>query len=124
MVQTRVGSGPPPDLDQGLGILCLGILGPCCEWPGPCPKGGGPGARPRGSATLVEVLDLTQGSGTFPRGSRPTVDILGYIVFFGHVAALELSTWSGQVLFATRLKIVAWTPHLHTVVTGTPFPGY
>jgi hypothetical protein len=86
MVWTRVGSGPPPDLDQGLGILCARTLGPCCEWPGPCP--GGPGARPRGPGTLVVILDLTrgsgpytQGSGTFPWESRPAVDILGYIVF-------------------------------------------
>jgi hypothetical protein len=50
--------------------------------------GGGPGARPRGPGTLVAILDLTrwsgpytQGSDTFPWGSRPTVDILGYIVF-------------------------------------------
>jgi hypothetical protein len=115
MVRTRVGSGPPPDLDQGLGILCARTLGPCCERPGPCP--GGPGARPTGSGTLVVILDLTrgsspciQGSDTFPWGPRPTVDIQWYIVFFGHAAALELSTWWGQVPFATRLKIAAWTP--------------
>jgi hypothetical protein len=39
MVQTRVGSGPPPDLDQGLGILCPGIPGPYCEWSEPCTGG-------------------------------------------------------------------------------------
>ena len=106
MVRTLVGFGPPPNLDQGLGILCPGIPGPCCEWPGPCP--GGPGARPRGSGTLVEVLDLTrrlgpytQGSDTFPWGSRPTADALGHIVFSGHVAAPESSTWWGRVLLAT-----------------------
>jgi hypothetical protein len=56
----------------------------------------------------VEVLDLTrgsglyiQGSGTFPWGSGPTVDTLEYIVFSGHVAALEPSTWWGRVLFTT-----------------------
>jgi hypothetical protein len=27
------------------------------------------------------------------------------------------------VLFVTRLRIAAWTPHLHTVVTGTHFQG-
>jgi hypothetical protein len=91
MVRTRVDSGPPPDLDQGLAILCLGIPGPCCEWPRPCT--GGSGTHPRGPGTPVEVLDLTQrsgpyvqGSGTFPWGSGPTVDILEYIVFSGHVA--------------------------------------
>jgi hypothetical protein len=48
----------------------------------------------------MEVLDLTrrsglhiQGSGTFPWGSEPTVDTLEYIVFSGHVAAPEPSTW-------------------------------
>jgi hypothetical protein len=105
MVWTHVGSGPPPDLDQGLGILCPGILGPCCEWSGPCT--GGPG-------TPVEVLDLTrrsgpyvQGSGTFPWGSGPTIDILEDIVFSGHVAALEPSVWWGRALFSMRLDIAA-----------------
>jgi hypothetical protein len=64
------------------------------------------------------------GSGTFPWGSGPTVDTLEDIVFPGHVAALEPPTWRGHVLFVTRLRIAAWTPHLHTIVTGTPFPGY
>jgi hypothetical protein len=79
----------------------------------------------------VEVLNLARRSGlciqgfdTFPWGSGPTVATLEYIVFLGHVAALEPSTWWGQVLFATRLRIAAWTPHLHTVVTGTPVLGY
>jgi hypothetical protein len=129
MVRTRVSSGPPPDLDQGLGILCPGIPGPCCEWPGPCI--GGSVTRPRGPSTPVEVLDLTrrsgpyvQGSGTFPWGSGPTVDILEYIVFSGHVATREPSTWWGRVLFTTRLEIAAWAPCLHTVVRGTPVSWY
>jgi hypothetical protein len=29
----------PPSLDQGLGILCPRIPGPCCEWPGPHAEG-------------------------------------------------------------------------------------
>jgi hypothetical protein len=56
----------------------------------------------------VEVLDLTrrsglyiQGSNTFPWGSGPTVDTLEYIVFSGHVAAPEPSTWWGRGLFTT-----------------------
>jgi hypothetical protein len=57
-------------------------------------------------------------------GSGPTVDILEYIVLSGHVAALELSTWWGRVLFTTRLEIVARAPCLHTVVRGTPVSGY
>jgi hypothetical protein len=60
----------PPGLGQGLGIICPGISGPCCEWPEPCI--GGSGTRPKGPGTPVEVLDLArrsspyiQGSGTF-----------------------------------------------------------
>jgi hypothetical protein len=48
----------------------------------------------------VEVPDLTrrsglyiQGSGTSPWGSGLTVDTLEYIIFPGHVAAPEPSTW-------------------------------
>jgi hypothetical protein len=82
---------------------------------GPDPAQGGLGARPRGPGTLVAILDLTrgsgpytQGSGTFPWGSRPTVDILGYIVFSsGHVADLGSTTWRGRALFTTRLEIAA-----------------
>jgi hypothetical protein len=79
----------------------------------------------------VEVLDLTrrsglyiQGFGTFPWGSRPTVDTLEYIVFSSHVAAPEPSTWWGRVLFTTRLEIDVWVPRLHTVVRGTLVSGY
>jgi hypothetical protein len=56
----------------------------------------------------VEVPNLSrrsglhiQGSGTLPWGSGLTVDTLEYIIFTGHVAALELSTWWGWVLFIT-----------------------
>jgi hypothetical protein len=65
----------------------------------------------------VEVLDLTrrsglyiQGSDTFSWGSRPTIDTLEYIIFSGHVAAPELSTWWGRVLFTMRLEIATWAP--------------
>jgi hypothetical protein len=88
----------------------------------------GPGLVPGVRFAPVEVLDLTQGSGlymqgsdTFPWGSRLTVDTLEYIVFSGHVAAPEPSTWWGQVLFTKRLEIVAWAPRLPTVVRGTLF---
>jgi hypothetical protein len=64
------------------------------------------------------------GSGILPWGSRPTVDTLEYIVFSGHVAAPEPSTWWGWVLFTTRLEIAAWAPCLHAVVRGTPVSGY
>ena len=62
----------------------------------------------------VEVPNLArrsglyiQGSGTFSWGSGPTVDTLEYIVFSGHVAAPEPSTWWGRSLFTTRLVIAA-----------------
>jgi hypothetical protein len=60
----------------------------------------------------------------FPVGSGPTVDTMEYIVFAGHMAALKPSTRWGQVLFATRLEIAAWTLYLHIVVTGTSVLGY
>jgi hypothetical protein len=79
----------------------------------------------------VEVLDLArrsglyvQGSDTFPWGSGPSADILEYIVLSGHVAALELSTWWGRLLFTTRLEIAARAPCLHTIVRGTHNSGY
>jgi hypothetical protein len=57
----------------------------------------------------VEVLDLTrksdlyiQGSDTFPWGSRLTIDTLEYIIFPGHVAAPEPSTWWGRVLLPSQ----------------------
>jgi hypothetical protein len=45
-------------------------------------------------------------------GSRPTVDALEYIVFSGHVAALEPSTWwgSGAVCHVTRDSRVGTAP--------------
>jgi hypothetical protein len=98
---------------------------------GPDPTQRGLGPVPGVRFVPAEVLDPAQrsgpdmqGSGTFPWGSGPTVDTLEDIVFPGHVAPLEPSTWWGHVLFATRLKIAAWTQHLHTIVTGTPFQGF
>jgi hypothetical protein len=79
----------------------------------------------------MEVLDLTQrsglhiqGSGTFPWGSEPTVYTLEYIIFSGHVAVPEPSTWWGLALFTTRLEIATWVSRLHTVVRGTPISGH
>jgi hypothetical protein len=57
-------------------------------------------------------------------GSGPTADILEYIVFPGHVATPEPSTWQGRVLFATQLEVAARVQRLHTVVRGTPVSGY
>jgi hypothetical protein len=60
---------------------------------------------------LVEVLNparksglCIQGSGPFLWGSRPTVATLEYIVFPGHAAALEPSTWWGQVFVRHTTK--------------------
>jgi hypothetical protein len=98
---------------------------------GPDPTQRGPGPLPGVRCTPVEGLDLTQrsgpyvqGSDTFPWGSGPTVDILEYIVFIGHMATREPSTWWGRVLFTTQLEIAAWASCLHTVVRGTPVSGY
>ena len=62
---------------------------------GPDPTQRGPGPVPGVQVAPVGVLVLSQGSGTFPWGSGPTVDILEYIVFSGHVATPEPSTWWG-----------------------------
>jgi hypothetical protein len=56
-----------------------------------------------------------QGSDTFPWGSGLTVDALEYITFSGHVAALEPSTWWGQVLLLAQSsrprlgRVMAWS---------------
>jgi hypothetical protein len=90
----------------------------------------GPDPTQRGPKTVlgvrlapVEVLDLTQGSDTFPWGPGPTIDALSNIVFSGHVAAPEPSTWWGRLLFTTLLEIVAWVSCLHTVVRVPLFQG-
>jgi hypothetical protein len=77
------------------------------------------------------VLDHIQGSGLCVQGSDasswrsgPTDCTLGYIIFSGHVAPLEPSTWWGRVLFTVRLEIAARAPCHHTVVRGTPDSGY
>jgi hypothetical protein len=56
-------------------------------------------------------------------GSGPTVDILEYIVFPGHLATLEPSMWWGRVLFIMRLEVAAQVYRLHTVVRDTLFQG-
>jgi hypothetical protein len=56
-------------------------------------------------------------------GSRLTADTLEYIIFPGHVAAPEPSTWWGRVLFTTRLEIAVWVPRLHTVERDTSVLG-
>jgi hypothetical protein len=97
----------------------------------PDPTQRGPEPVPGVRSVPVEVLDPArrsdsdmQGSGTFPWGSGPTVDTLEDIVFAGHVATPEPSTWWGRVLFTARLEIAARAPCLLTVVRGTPVSGY
>jgi hypothetical protein len=91
----------------------------------------GSGTRPRGPVCArgdpgpyPEVRPVYAGVRHSPMGSGPTADTLEYIVFSGHVAAPEPSTWQGRVLFTTRLEIAAWAPCLHAVVRGTPVSGY
>jgi hypothetical protein len=56
-----------------------------------------------------------QGSGTFPWRSRLTVDVLEYITFFGHVAALDPPMWWGQALLLAQSsrprlgRVMAWS---------------
>jgi hypothetical protein len=76
---------------------------------GPDPTQRGPGPILGVRFAPVEVLDLTrrpglyiQGSDTFPWGSELTVDTLEYIIFSGHVAVLEPSTWWGRVLLLAQ----------------------
>jgi hypothetical protein len=95
------------------------------------PTQGGPGPVSAVQSVLMEVMDparrfglCIQGSGTFPWGSGPTFDTMEYIVSSGHVVAPVLPTWRGQALFSTWLEAVAWTPRLHTAVSGTHDSGY
>jgi hypothetical protein len=55
--------------------------------------------RIRGSELCV------QGFGASSSRSSPTDCILGYIVFSGHVAPLEPSTWWGRVLFTAESRL-------------------
>jgi hypothetical protein len=73
---------------------------------GPDPTQRGPGPVPGVRSIFAVVLDPAQRSGpdmqgsvTFPWGSGPTIDTLEDIVFPGHMATLESSTWWGRVLF-------------------------
>jgi hypothetical protein len=85
----------------------------------------GSGLYPRRSWTLLggSGPDM-QGSVTLPWGSGPTVGSLEDIVFPGHVATPESSTWWGRVLLTARLEIATRAPCLFTVVRGTPVSEY
>jgi hypothetical protein len=84
----------------------------------------GPGTLLGSPRPYSGVRLCVQGSDASSRRSGPTDCILGYIIFSGHVAPLEPSTWWGRVLFTARLEIAARAPCLHTVVRGTPDSGY
>jgi hypothetical protein len=71
-------------------------------------EGGGSGSHSRGLVCTRGGPGLTwrsglyiQGFGAFPWWSGLTVDALEYITFSGHVAASELFTWWGRVMFAS-----------------------
>jgi hypothetical protein len=68
MVRTRVGSGPPPGLDQGLGIIFFVPESRDPAVSGPDPTQRGPGPVPGVRVAPVEVLDLTLGSGLYTQG--------------------------------------------------------
>jgi hypothetical protein len=115
-----------PDPCFGLGIP---VPGPRYGWSGP--YSGGSRLHPRDPSRYLGVPDrirgsglCVQGSGTSSWRSGPTDCILRYIIFSGHVAPLEPSTWWGRVLFTARLEIATRAPRLHTVVRGTPDSGY
>jgi hypothetical protein len=86
-----------------------------------------------------------RGSGTFPWGSRLTVDALEYITFSGHVATLDPPMWWGQALLLAQSsrprlgRVIAWSHiqlfyhvtkdtvwvlRLYTVARGTLVSGY
>jgi hypothetical protein len=118
----------------------VSVPDPCIGQGIPCPESslwvartlfGGTRTPSKGPVTLLGssvpysgVRVVRTGSGASSWRSGPTDFITGYTIFSGHVAPLEPSTWWGQVLFTARLEIVAWAPCLHTVVRGTPDPGY
>jgi hypothetical protein len=70
---TRVGTGPLPDLEQGLDILCPRVPGPGCGRPGPHTEGsgtcpGGPGHSRGGPGPYSEVRSTCTGVQHFPMG--------------------------------------------------------
>jgi hypothetical protein len=90
-----------------MGILCPRTLRPCCEWPGPHTEGSrthprGPVCARGGPGPYPEARSVYTGVRHFPMGSGLTVDTLEYIIFSGHVAAPEPSTWWGRALLLAQ----------------------
>jgi hypothetical protein len=76
---------------------------------------GGPDCISRGPGPTWRIELYIQGSGTFPWGSKLTIDALEYITFSRHVAAPEPPTWWGQVLLLAQSsrprlgRVMAWS---------------
>jgi hypothetical protein len=106
-------SAPDPYLSKVSVFSVLESRDPAVGSPDPTQRG--PGPIPGVWVTPVGVLDLARRSGlyvqassAFPWGSGPTVGILVYIVFPGHVATPEPSRRWSRVLFTMRLEVAAW----------------
>jgi hypothetical protein len=112
-------------------VFCPRTLGPYCGRLGPHTGGGGSDPILGVRSVHVGVLDQTwrsglyiQGSGTFPWGSRLTVDVLEYITFSGHVAAPDPPMWCGQALLLAQSsrprlgRVMAWS-HIHLFYHAT-----
>jgi hypothetical protein len=105
------------------------VLGPYCGRSGPHTRGSGSHSRgpvrTRGGPGPTWRSKLyIQGSGTFPWGSRFTVDALEYITFSGHVAAPEPPTWWGQALLLVQSsrprlgRVMVWS-HVQVLYHAT-----
>jgi hypothetical protein len=99
-------SAPDPCLSKAWVFSAPESRDPAVGSPDPTQRG--PGPNPEVQVALAGILDLAPevrstctGVQHFPMGSGPTVGILECIVFSGHMATLEPSTWWSRVLFTT-----------------------
>jgi hypothetical protein len=101
-------------------MFCPGTLGPHCGRLGS--HTGGPDPILGVRFAHMEVLDQTwrpgpyiQGSGTFPWGSRLTLDALEYITFSKQMAAPDSPMWWCQALLLAQSsrprlgRVMAWS---------------
>jgi hypothetical protein len=91
-------SAPDPCLSKAWVFFAPESQGPAMGSPDPTQRGpgrtrGGPGPCPGGPIYMYRGPALSHG------GPGPTVGILECIVFSGHMATLEPSTWWSRVLF-------------------------